>query len=91
MASLLKILSTVLFVVPLFWVILANREEVSLSFAPLWSGYNLPFAAIIFLAVLYGFVWGALIFWANGSSLRQSFRRQKKEIKKLNNQIGTTV
>ncbi|MDY0029675.1 MAG: LapA family protein [Pseudobdellovibrionaceae bacterium] len=91
MASLLKIISTIFFVTPLFWIILANREEVPLSFAPLWSSYNLPFAAIIFIAVLYGFVWGALIFWVNGSTLRRSFKLQKKEIRKLNTQIGTTV
>jgi len=90
-ATILKFFFTVLFVAPLFWIILANRTDVGFSMEPLLSGFSIPLAAVVFSSVLYGFIWGALIFWLNGSSLRKKFREQKKEIKKLNVQVGSSV
>jgi uncharacterized integral membrane protein len=90
-SSLLKILFTVSFVVILFWFILINRASVPVSFAPLWGDFSLPFGGVIFLSVLFGFIWGALIVWFNGASIRNDYRKKKKELKKLVEQTGNTI
>ncbi len=83
MAAVLKILSTVIFSGFLFWIVLANRENVSVSLYPIWTEFTVPFGVVIFLSVLFGFLWGSLIIWFNGADMRSDYRKKKRELKKI--------
>lgn len=83
MSGLFKFVATLIFVALLFWVIVVNRSPVLFSFSPFINDASVPLAVIIFGAVAFGFLWGALIVWINGAVLRHDFRRQKKELKKV--------
>lgn len=88
MTALLKIFFTLLFGGVLFWVTIVNRSLVSLSLAPLIDGLSLPLGAIIVVATIAGFLWGALIVWLNGAPVRTLCREQKKELRKLSEKEG---
>ena len=79
-SNIFKIVFTVLFVSLLFWVVLANRGDVSFSLSPIISEFSIPLALIIFASVLFGFVWGMLIIWLNGAELRRNYRQQKRAL-----------
>lgn len=86
MSRLIKIVATLAFAAPLFWLILVNRGFVDFSLEPFIPDLSISLAVIIFGSVFFGFLWGALIVWLNGSPLRSELRRQKKELKKVSDQ-----
>ncbi|HNQ91386.1 MAG TPA: LapA family protein [Alphaproteobacteria bacterium] len=91
MSGFFKIVLTFLFAAILFWIILVNRGPVAFSLDPLWNADHLPMATIIFAAVVFGFLWGALVVWLNGAKVRSQCRQQKKEIQKLEEQTGVSL
>lgn len=91
MSGLFKIFLTLVFAAVLFWIVLVNRGAVVFSFEPVWNSFPLPLAVIIFTAVVFGFIWGALVVWLNEAKTRSQCRKQKKEIRKLEEQVGTSI
>ncbi len=79
-SNIFKIVFTVFFVSLLFWVVLANRGDVSFSLSPIIPEFSVPLALIVFASVLFGFVWGMVIIWLNGSDLRRNYRLQKRAL-----------
>lgn len=91
MSGIFKLLLTVLFGGILFWFILVNRFSVQISLNPFWGDLQLPLGEVLFLSVLFGFIWGALIVWLNGMSVRRLCRTQKKELKKFSEQASESA
>jgi len=55
----------------------ANREDVTVSLAPLPVAFALPLPAVILGAVGVGFLWGALVAWISASRSRRLGRRNR--------------
>ncbi len=55
----------------------ANREDVTVSLAPLPAAFALPLPVVILGAVGVGFLWGALMAWISGGRCRARARRNR--------------
>ncbi len=55
----------------------ANREDITVSLAPLPVAFPLPLPAVILGAVGVGFIWGALVAWISASRSRRLGRRNR--------------
>ena len=64
-----------------------NRESVTLNWGPLESTLDLPIYAIALGFMILGFIIGSLIVWLNYAPLRQTRRKQKKQIKDLEKEL----
>ena len=91
MSGFFKIVLTLVFAAVLFWMILVNREAVGLSFEPFLNSFPVPLAIVIFAAVIFGFVWGAMVVWLNEGKTRAECRKQRKEIQRLGQQTGVSL
>lgn len=91
MATIGKILVTILFVSLLLWVTLSNSAQVDFSAPPFFNTMLLPSPIIILVSVIAGFIWGSAIVWLNGSGVRGDVRRLKREIKMLEQEISKKV
>ena len=56
---------------------IANREDISVSLAPLPAAFSLPLPVVIAGAVGVGFLWGALAAWISASRSRGRARRYR--------------
>lgn len=88
MSALGKLLVTILFIALLFWVAVGNRAPVDFSLPPFVESSQIPVALLMLGAMVAGFIWGAAIVWLNGASVRSENRRQRKEIKTLEQEIN---
>ncbi len=75
----------------------ANREDVTVSLAPLPVAFALPLPAVILGAVGVGFLWGALVAWISGGRCRAGARRNRyraaqaeRDAKRLDEKIAKT-
>ncbi len=59
------------------WLSVANREDVTVSLAPLPATYAIPLPAVIAGAVALGFLWGALAAWISAGRSRRLARRYR--------------
>lgn len=91
MSTLAKLLVTALFVLVLIGLAMANPSEVPISIPLLYSALPVPLAIIILNSVIVGFIWGAIIAWLNEAGTRSEVRRQKREIKALEQEISKKV
>ena len=73
----------------------ANREDVTVSLAPLPASFALPLPAVILGAVALGFLWGALVAWISASRSRRLAGRYRyraaqaeREAKRLADKIA---
>lgn len=83
MATLGKILVTILFVGMVVWGSVGNRIGVDFSLYPVVDGISVPLPILLLGAVIMGFIWGAAIVWLNGSVTRKELRRLRKEVASL--------
>lgn len=89
MGALLKLLVTIPFVAILLWLSFANRDAVSLVWSPLHEKTDIALAVVILIAVIAGFVWGALITWINYGTLRRAARINNRELTKLEKELNS--
>ncbi len=75
----------------------ANREDITVSLAPLPAVFSLPLPAVILGAVGVGFLWGALAAWISGGRCRAQARRNRyraeqaeRDAKRLGDKIAKT-
>lgn len=87
MGALLKLLVTLPFVAILLWLSFANRDAVSVVWSPLHEQTDIALAVVILLAVIAGFIWGALITWINYGSLRRAARINNRALTKLEKEL----
>lgn len=83
MATLGKILVTLLFVGGIVWVSVGNRVGVDFSLYPVVEGISVPLPILLLGALIAGFIWGAAIVWLNGAVTRRELRRLRKEVTSL--------
>jgi uncharacterized integral membrane protein len=88
MATLGKILVTIFFVGVLVWVSFVNRAAAGFSLPPYLETIQLSVALIILGGIIFGFIWGAAIMWFNGAVTRDEVRRQRAEIKRLEQELS---
>ena len=65
----------------------ANRELVSVIWSPLHDPVELPLYLIAAGAFVSGFLFGGIIVWMNGGSVRREKRRQGKVLKDLERKV----
>jgi len=67
-----------------------NRQTVDVLLNPidLDVTYSLPVYAVFLAALAIGFLFGSLLVWMNMGGLRQDRRRQKRDIKLLEKEVG---
>ncbi len=65
-----------------------NREYVSVIVNPLAEPLTLPLYAVIMLSFVIGFIFGGCIVWLNASAARVAKRKQAKEVKRLEKELG---
>lgn len=87
MSTLVKFLVTGFFAFLLIGLAMANRSEVIISIPFFYDALPVPLAIVILNSVIAGFIWGAMIAWLNESGTRSTVRRQKREIKALEQEI----
>jgi len=66
-----------------------NRQDVSVMWSPIHEALSLPLFAVSLGTGALGFLLGALVMWFNGGHIRREKRRQRKEIKSLEKELGT--
>lgn len=88
MATLGKILVTIFFVGLLVWVSVINRADADISLQPYIESIQIPVALIILGGIIFGFLWGVAIMWFNGAATRSDLRRQKAEVKRLEQELS---
>ncbi len=66
----------------------ANRTPVLLVWSPIHPPLELPLYVIALALMAAGFLLGSLITWLNMGSVRREKRRQKRQIKILEKQLG---
>lgn len=67
---------------------LFNRHDVVLSVGPVYEPFNLPLYLIVLVFMAVGFVFGGVFVWLGAAPVRRSKRKQRKEIKKLEKELG---
>ncbi len=83
-----KILITLPVIAILFFLTLSNKDQqLSLTWSPLSGPVSLSLPVILFLAIVAGFVWGALIMWSNTLGLREERRALKKKTAQLEKEL----
>lgn len=65
-----------------------NREDISVIINPLAEPTSLPLYAVIMLSFVIGFIFGGSIVWLNAAASRRAKRKQAKEIKRLEKELG---
>lgn len=75
-------------IVAVFAVLNRSVFDVYWSPFPADAPVSLPVYIVVLGALAAGFILGALMVWLNASSVRSEKRRQKKEIKILQQQVG---
>ena len=70
---------------------LLNRQDITLTFSPLHPPVDIPLYAIIFCAVFTGFLIGAGTVWFGAAPLRRERRRQRKQIRALEETLKDTA
>ena len=73
----------------LLWLSFANREAVSVLWSPLHEKTDIALAVVILVAVISGFIWGALITWINYGPLRRAARVNNRTLTKLEKELVT--
>ena len=91
MNSLCKFIVTVAFAASLLWLSFANRDSIELNWSPLHEPADIPVAALVLIAAVAGFVWGALIVWLNTAPLRRERRRQAKDVSRLEKELSAAA
>ena len=86
----------------LFWIVVAlaaaalalfaasNRETASFALWPLPFVLELPLYLAVLVALLIGFVAGALAVWIGGRSRRREMRRRGRRIATLEHELAAT-
>lgn len=69
---------------------ISNREAVSLGLWPLPFLIDLPLYLLVFVALLAGFVVGAIAAWSGGRRRRRELRRCSRRIEALERELATT-
>lgn len=64
-----------------------NRFSVDLVWSPVNDSISLPFYVVLLGSLLVGFLFGGVLVWINGGSVRSEKRKQKREIKILEKEI----
>ena len=67
-----------------------NRQEVTLYYSPVHDPLNWPLYALVLGFAAIGFMIGALVVWISDGKIRREKRLQKKQIKKLENELQKT-
>ena len=66
-----------------------NRDSISVIWHPLdASSLMLPLYIVVLGSMGLGFIFGGAVVWMNGSKVRRDKRKQKKEIRLLEKEIG---
>lgn len=91
MMAVLKWLVGLIFTVIVAVFAVMNRGEFSFTLSPFPGDepVALPVYVVVLCALAVGFLMGALSVWLSSSSLRQEKRRQRREIKILEKEVGT--
>jgi uncharacterized integral membrane protein len=63
--SFLKLAVTLVMAGLLLWVCLFNHQSVDITLPPFEKTLSLSVPVIIFLSLITGFIWGALMIWLN--------------------------
>lgn len=64
-----------------------NDSSVNFTYSPFHPPIELPVYLIFLGFMAFGFLFGSVVTWFNGSSARKERRRQKKEIRVLEKEI----
>ncbi len=85
----LRGLSALTFTIVIAVIAVLNRDDVPVYLNPLDTSFShdFPLYAVILGSVLFGFVVGGFMVWINMSSLRRQKRQQKKDLKKLEQEV----
>lgn len=67
-----------------------NRQEVTLYYSPVHDPLNWPLYVLVLGFAATGFIIGALVVWISDGKIRREKRLQKKQIKKLENELQKT-
>lgn len=67
-----------------------NRDAISVTWNPFFddSAVMLPIYVLVLASMAFGFILGGLLVWINASNLRKEKRRQKRDIKLLETEVG---
>lgn len=84
------ILGVVLTVVFVIFAI-ANRQDVSVTWHPLWDAIDLPLYLVALIPLLMGFFIGSLIMWLGALPMRFNASRQKRKIEKLQKELDAAA
>lgn len=82
MAFIRAVLGAIFALIVLAFVIL-NRQDVALTWAPLFNPVSVPLYAVILGTCVFGFFWGALAVYVSHAKTRREHRAQRKEIRRL--------
>lgn len=92
--SVLKIISWIL-LPPLAVLVIAfaiaNRHGVVVRLDPLPMEIDLPLYAVAFGGVLIGLLFGGVASWLRGGRWRREARRQRRRVRRLENEVETTA
>lgn len=89
LSLLIKILVTIPVVAFLGFVSISNRSaNLDIIWSPLHDSAVLSLPVIVFIAIVFGFVWGSLILWSNTLYLREERRALKKQVITLEKQLS---
>lgn len=89
MMGLIRALTGSIVVIVTVGFAMMNRQDVSVDWSPFHEPLSLPLFAICLGIGALGFLLGALVMWLNGGHVRREKRRQRKEIKALEKELGT--
>ena len=67
----------------------SNRDPVTISVWPFPFALNLGLYIIVLISVLAGFVAGALVTWLAAGKHRRRVRKQRAEIRNMENELDT--
>ena len=65
-----------------------NTESVDVIVSPIHDPVEFPLYGIALASVAFGFIMGGLMVWINDGALRKTKRKQKKELKNLEQEVG---
>lgn len=66
-----------------------NRTPVEMIWSPVHDPVSMPLYLVGLAALAAGFIFGGAVVWINSAPLRREKRRQGKEIRILEKEIGT--
>ena len=85
--AIIRFIIGLVFTVLVASVAVMNRFSVDLVWSPVNDSISLPFYVVLLGALLVGFLFGGMLVWINGGSVRSEKRKQKREIKILEKEI----